>query len=190
MPATPSELQDATALVIDGNPQSRSIIVSQLREFGVGSITQCARLVDARTKLELGSFDLVICEQYFERENTTGQELLDDLRRNQLLPFFTVFVMVTSEASYSKVAEAAESALDAYLLKPHTAAGLLERITQARERKFALKDIFTAIDEERFDDAADTCRAHGFGFFIHRTDRPASEVLLVLRGWFEAGGRA
>lgn len=37
---------------------------------------------------------------------------------------------------------------------------------------------------------ADTCRAHGFGFFIHRTDRPASEVLLVLRGWFEAGGRA
>lgn len=160
MPATPSELQDATALVIDGNPQSRSIIVSQLREFGVGSITQCARLVDARTKLELGSFDLVICEQYFERENTTGQELLDDLRRHQLLPFFTVFVMVTSEASYSKVAEAAESALDAYLLKPHTAAGLLERITQARERKFALKDIFTAIDEERFDDAADTCRAH------------------------------
>ena len=30
--------------------------------------------------------------------------------------------MITAEATYAKVAEAAESALDAYLLKPHTGA--------------------------------------------------------------------
>lgn len=153
-------LHDAKALVIDGNPLSRSIIVGQLRDAGVGTIVQCPRLADARTKLEMWPFDVVICEQYFDREASTGQELLDDLRRNQLLPFYTVFVMVTSEASYSKVAEAAESALDAYLLKPHTAAGLVERIVQARDRKAALKHIFTAIDEERFDDAAQMCKAH------------------------------
>jgi CheY-like chemotaxis protein len=155
-----NDLQEAKALVIDGNPQSRSIIVSQLRDASVGTIVQCARLVDARSKLEMGSYDVVICEQYFEREDTTGQDLLDDLRRNQLLPFYTVFVMVTSEASYSKVAEAAESALDAYLLKPHTAAGLVERIRQARERKVALKDIFVAIDGEQYDVAAALCKAH------------------------------
>lgn len=156
----PANLQDAKALVIDGNPQSRSIIVGQLREAGVGTIVQCPRLIDARTKLEVGTFDVVISEQYFEREDMTGQELLDDLRRNQMLPFYTVFVMVTSESSYSKVAEAAESALDAYLLKPHTAAGLVERIVQARERKAALRDIFVAIDEERFDEAAALCKQH------------------------------
>jgi tetratricopeptide (TPR) repeat protein len=156
----PDNLQDARALVIDGNPQSRSIIVGQLRDAGVGTIVQCPRLADARMKLEVGTFDVVVCEQYFEREDTTGQELLDDLRRNQLLPFYTVFVMVTSESSYSKVAEAAESALDAYLLKPHTAAGLVERIVQARERKAALKHIFTAIDEQRFDEAAQMCKQH------------------------------
>ncbi len=110
-------LHDAKALVIDGNPLSRSIIVGQLRDAGVGTIMQCPRLADARAKLETWTFDVVICEQYFDREAATGQELLDDLRRNQLLPFYTVFVMVTSESSYSKVAEAAESALDAYLLK-------------------------------------------------------------------------
>ncbi len=37
---------------------------------------------------------------------------------------------------------------------------------------------------------ADTCRAHGFGFLVHRTDRPASEVLIALRGRFEAGATA
>ena len=36
------------ALVVDGNPTSRSILVSQLREFGVGAIVQCARAADAR----------------------------------------------------------------------------------------------------------------------------------------------
>ena len=94
-----TDLYDARTLVIDGNPQSRSIIVNQLRDAGVGTIVQCARLIDARTKLEMGTYDVVISEQYFEREDTTGQDLLDDLRRNQLLPFYTVFVMVTSESS-------------------------------------------------------------------------------------------
>jgi tetratricopeptide (TPR) repeat protein len=126
----------------------------------VGTIVQVSRLVDARMKLEMGTFDVVICEQYFEREDTTGQDLLDDLRRNQLLPFYTVFVMVTSEASYSKVAEAAESALDAYLLKPHTAAGLVERIHQARDRKDELRDIFTAIERDAYDEAAQLCKLH------------------------------
>jgi len=158
MPSHNTDLHDARALVIDGNPQSRSILVSQLKEFGVGTIVQCPRLADARIKLEVGTFDVVICEQYFEREEMTGQDLLDDLRRNQLLPFFTVFVMVTSESSYSKVAEAAESALDAYLLKPHTAMGLAERIYQARQRKMALKDIFTAIEAENFELAGQLCK--------------------------------
>jgi CheY-like chemotaxis protein len=112
--------------VIEGNAQSRSIIVAQLRELGVGTVMQCSRVHDARRKLETQRFDVVICEQSFERESYSGQDLLDDLRRNQLLPFYTVFIMLTAEASYSKVAEAAESALDAYLLKPHTGARLAE----------------------------------------------------------------
>lgn len=157
MPSPPNEFQDAKALVVDGNPQSRSILASQLRDLGVGSVVQCGKLADARAKLEIGSFDIVLCEQYFEREEITGQDLLDDLRRNQLLPFYTVFVLVTAEATYTKVAEAAESALDAYLLKPHTANGLSSRIAQARERKLSLKEIFTAIEQQRFEDAGALC---------------------------------
>ena len=157
MPFATNHLQDAQALVIEGNLQSRSILVSQLRELGVGTVSQCSRLVEARRKLETNRYDVVICEQDFERESMSGQDLLDDLRRNQLLPFYTVFIMVTAEASYAKVAEAAESALDAYLLKPHTGARLSDRIMQARERKLALQAIFTAIDAEQFDQAAALC---------------------------------
>ncbi|MBL0918093.1 MAG: response regulator [Hydrogenophaga sp.] len=150
-------LHEAQALVIEGNAQSRAIIVSQLREFGVGTVAQCARVHDARRRLEAQRFDVVICEQRFDRESYSGQELLDDLRRHQILPFYTVFVMLTAEATYSKVAEAAESALDAYLLKPHTGARLAERIIAARARKRALHEIFTAIDAQDFDRATALC---------------------------------
>ena len=157
MPFAANHLQDAHALVIEGNLQSRSILVSQLRELGVGTVSQCSRLVEARRKLEVNRYDVVICEQHFDRDSMSGQDLLDDLRRNQLLPFYTVFIMVTAEASYAKVAEAAESALDAYLLKPHTGARLSDRIMMARQRKKALEGIFTAIDAEQFDEAAALC---------------------------------
>jgi len=151
------DIADCRALVVDANPTSRSILAAQLREFGVGNVQQTSRVADARRALETRTFDIVLCEQYFTHEGTSGQELLDDLRRAQLLPYATVFVMITGEASYDKVAEAAESALDGYLLKPHTASALGERLKQARHRKRELAPIFEAIDKESFDQAARLC---------------------------------
>ena len=151
------DMVNCRALVIDANPTARSIQAAQLRDLGVGTIVQCGRVADARRQLESREFDIVLCEQVFHGGNDSGQDLLNDLRRAQLLPFSTVFVMVTSEASYAAVAEAAESALDSYLLKPHTAQALAQRIQQSRQRKKVLKDIFIAIDDGQFDLAAQLC---------------------------------
>ena len=174
------DFSNCSALVVDGNPTSRSILVSQLRDFGVGSVVQCARAVDARRQLEFRSFDFVLCELHFADENNSGQDLLDDLRRNQLLPYSTIFIMVTGEATYARVAEAAESALDGYLLKPHRAVDLGERLLQARARKTSLQDIFTAIDNEDFEEAARLCmeRFETRGKFWLYAARVGAELLL------------
>ncbi|MET0333234.1 MAG: tetratricopeptide repeat protein [Rhizobacter sp.] len=155
------DIADCKALVVDGNPTSRSILASQLREFGVGTVVQCGRIKDARKQLEARPFDVVLCEHRFDAEDPgyTAQHLLDDLRKAQLLPFSTVFIIVTGEASYTMVADAAESALDSYLLKPHTATSLGERLMQARKRKKVLSDIFTAIEQGDFDTATRLCLA-------------------------------
>jgi len=174
------DLSTSMALVIDANPTSRSILVSQLRDFGMGNVVQSARLVDARRQLEYRKFDVVLCELHFVGENMSGQDLLDDLRRNQLLPFSTVFIMVTGEATYAKVAEAAESALDGYLLKPHKATQLGERLRQARTRKNSLQEIFTAIEAEDFEGAAKLCQ-HRFetrGLFWLYAARVGAELML------------
>ena len=151
------DLSHSNALVIEGNPAMRAMLVAQLREFGVKTVTQCGRIVDARRSLEYQSFDFVLCELHFHEENASGQDLLDDLRRNQLLPFSTVFVMITGESTYRRVAEAAESALDSYLLKPHKPSQLSDRLHQARLRKVSLQSIFFAIEDDNFAGAARMC---------------------------------
>ncbi|HEY2928309.1 response regulator, partial [Piscinibacter sp.] len=153
------DIHTCRALVIDGNPTSRSVLTAQLRDFGVGTVVQTGRIKDARNILENRQFDIVLCDYHFDGSEMSGQDLLDELRREQLLPFSTVFVMVTGEASYAKVAEAAESALDGYLIKPHNATSLGERLREARQRKRVLRQIFENIESGDLAVAAALCQA-------------------------------
>lgn len=175
-------------MVIDPNPTSRSILTAQLRDFGVGTVTQCGRIEDARKQLEARPFDVVLCEHSFSATGYSGQNLLDDLRRSQLLPLSTVFIIVTGEASYTLVADAAESALDSYLLKPHTATALGERLMQARKRKKSLADIFNAIEANEFEQAAALCaqRFMQRGPYWLYAARIGSELLLRVGKHHEA----
>jgi CheY-like chemotaxis protein len=183
-----NDLGTCSALVVDGNPTSRSILISQLRDFGLPTVVQAARTADARRQLEYRTFDFVLCELHFPDESTSGQDLLDDLRRNQLLPFSTIFIMITGEATYATVAEAAESALDGYLLKPHKATQLQERINTARIRKVSLQEIFAAIEEEQFEEAARLCmeRFESKGMFWLYAARIGAELLLRIGKYAEA----
>ena len=154
-----SEMACTTALVIDSNNASRSVLVSLLREFGVAEVTQARRAQDARRLLEQQRFDIVVCDYHFDGEPVNGQDLMDDLRLARLLPLATVVVMISAEAGHAKVAEAAEAALDAYLVKPHTPEALRQRLLDARKRKKALKDIITLIEKEAYVEAAEMCQS-------------------------------
>jgi CheY-like chemotaxis protein/Tfp pilus assembly protein PilF len=152
------EIQKARALVVDGNAGSRSALVGMLREFGVGEVSQARKAQEARRLLETQRYDIVLCEYHFDDEPVSGQDIMDDLRLAHLLPLSTVVVMISSEAGYTKVAEAAEAALDAYLLKPHTAEALRERLRQARQRKKALADIIKLVEKDAYIEAAELCQ--------------------------------
>lgn len=143
-------LSRARALVVDGNSLSRAMLASHLRDLGVAQVDQSPRLADARLLLERGRFDIVLCDYHFEGSEATGQDFLDELRRERLLPWSTVFIMVTGEATYARVAEAAESALDGYLIKPYRPTALSERILQARRRKKELAALLQALDGQEW----------------------------------------
>ena len=183
------QLIDCTALVVDGNSVSRGVIVQQLRDFGMTAVDTASKPIEARSKLELKPYEIVLCEQSFPGTDYSGQELLDDLRRGQILPYSTVFVMLTAEASYAQVAEAAESALDSYLLKPHTATGLLDRLKHAHRRKIILADIFEAIEAGHFTEAIGHCvkRYQSRDHYWLYAGRVAAELLMREGKHDEAG---
>lgn len=183
-----AEIQSACALIIDSNATSRSLMAAQLRDLGVAQVRQATRITDARVILEHKAYDIVLCDYHFDGSEMSGQDLLDELRREHLLPYSTVFVMVTGEASYSKVAEAAEAALDAYLVKPYTMASLADRLANARHRKRVLKDIFEAIEREDFEAAAGHClkRFESRSQFWLYAARIGAELLLRLNRFDDA----
>ena len=150
-------LQQAKALVIDANHNARMLIVAHLRELGVGTVRAVTRTREARLALESTPYDIVVCDNDFGEDEESGQALLDELRREHVLPQSTVFIMVTADASYASVAGAAEAALDVYLLKPYTLAGFSERLQAARHRKQVLRPIFEAMEAEDFERACQLC---------------------------------
>ena len=153
-----AEMAGTTALVIDGNNASRGMLVRLLQEFGVHEVAQAHRAQDARRMLELRRFDIVVCDYHFEGEPVSGQDLVDDLRLAHILPLTTVVVMISAEAGHAKVAEAAEAALDAYLIKPHTADAFRQRLLQARQRKRALKEVIALVESQSYLEAAELCQ--------------------------------
>lgn len=129
----------------------RSVAADQLRSLGIGHVAQTSRVREARLLIEREPFDIIICSRDFEASADSGQDLLDELRRENQLAHSTVFIMVTSEASYAQVVEAAEAALDGILVRPYTAQALSDRLMEARHRKRELGSILRALDSGQTD---------------------------------------
>jgi DNA-binding NarL/FixJ family response regulator len=147
------DIHKARALLIEGNPLLRSVTANQLRDIGCGHVSQAQRPKDARLMIEREAYDIIVCNREFEGHASGGQDLLDELRREHQLPHTTVFLMVTSEAVYHHVIEAAEASLDGILLTPYTAGTLADRVGEARARKRELADILHALDGGKLEQA-------------------------------------
>lgn len=140
------EIHRASALLVDSNAMLRSVAAEQLRSAGIGRVTVASRPRDARLLIEREHFDIIVCTLAFDGTDDSGQDLLDELRRENQLSHSTVFLMITSEARYAQVVEAAEAALDGILVRPYTGAALAERLTEARRRKRELADVLRALE--------------------------------------------
>lgn len=140
------DIHKARALVVEPQETMRSILAAQLRDPGVGHVTTVQRTREARLALEQGPFDIVLSCREFEGMPDNGQDLLDELRRENQLPHSTVFIMLCSEVTYHQVVEAGESALDGLIIRPCSATALESRLLEARKRKRELDPVLQALD--------------------------------------------
>jgi tetratricopeptide (TPR) repeat protein len=150
-------LRNLSALIIEPHSGMRASLHNMLNVGGITKIEHAVSSGTAIRPLKNRSFDVILCE-YDLGDGQDGQQLLEDLRHNKLIPLWTVFIIVTAERVYEKVVSAAELAPTDYILKPFTADMLLERIGRAIEKRTAFLPVYHLMEHGDLREAISICR--------------------------------
>jgi len=134
------DLRDKRGLLVDDMPEMRSSMRIQLADAGLDQCDQARNVKEAVDRLRENRYDLIVCD-YNLGQGADGQQLLELVRRKELLPMSTAFLMVTGETGYEQVSTAAEYAPDDYLLKPFTSELLGTRLGRILDKKAVLAPI-------------------------------------------------
>lgn len=127
-------------LVVDDMATMRSLMKSQLASIGVARASEAPNAAHAIDRLRNEKFDLLLVD-YYLGEATDGQQLLELIRNEGLVPSSAVIMMVTAEKAYGQVAKVAEHAPDGYLIKPFNAEILFKHLLPVLERKLGMRQI-------------------------------------------------
>jgi len=146
------DFKSQRVLVIDDSSAMRKMLQMTVQSMGVQSVDLAESVFDVLLRIEKSGrrYDIILCD-YILGEGRDGQHLLEELKLRKLLPYSTVFIMVTAERAYEKVVNAVELAPDDYLLKPFNGQTLMDRIVEQVQKKRVLRELYEHIDGERFD---------------------------------------
>jgi tetratricopeptide (TPR) repeat protein len=150
------ELRNMTALIVEPHSGMRGSLHNMLNLCEITKIDHAVSSGTAIRPLQNKTYDIVLCE-YDLVDGQDGQQLLEDLRHNKIIPLWTVFIMVTAERTYQKVVSAAELAPTDYLLKPFTADALLERLARALEKRTIFMPTYELMEQGNLFEAIKTC---------------------------------
>ncbi|MES2831815.1 MAG: response regulator [Pseudomonadota bacterium] len=153
-----SSFADLTALIIEPNAGMRASMHNMLNQCGVTKIDHALSSGAAIAPIRAKTFDLVMCE-YTIGDGQDGQQLLEDLRHNKLIPLSTMFFIITAESSPQKVVGAAELTPSDYILKPFTADTVQRRLTRAVERREAFMPVYQLMEQGSLRQAVEVCIA-------------------------------
>lgn len=149
-------LKDLNILIVDDFPEMRSMMRSMLVPFGANKLTEVRNgdeAVDAMTKQTM---HIVLCD-YSLGDGKDGQQVLEEAKERSLLPYSSIFILVTAENTANMVMGAVEYQPDDYLIKPFTKAVLQSRLAKLQERKQGLHDIARVLDEKKYHAAITLC---------------------------------
>lgn len=119
-------------LIADDMISMRRTLRSMLAELGYRNTVEAPNGLVAWEKLQLSKFDLAILD--WNMPGLSGIEVLRKSRASDRLADIP-FIIVTAEVAEETIAEAAETEVDAYIIKPFIAQTLGEKIDRVLERK-------------------------------------------------------
>jgi len=131
-------------LVIDDQPLARDALRTVAQTIGAFAVEFASNYQDAIYRIRNNVPDIILCD-YILGDGRSGQQLLEELRRFNLLPDECIFMMVTGEQSYEQVVSAVELVPDDYIIKPFSPDKLVLRL----DRIVAKKNFFASYYKEK-----------------------------------------
>lgn len=130
-------------LIVEDYPVMRKAIKDMLGTLDAHYVIEADSGANALKELSREKFDVVLCD-YNLGNGKNGQQVLEEARIRKILPFTTVFIMVSSEQTPSMVLGAMENKPDEYLAKPFNALQLRARL----QKNFLRKEYLYPIERE------------------------------------------
>lgn len=120
-------LEQASVLLVDDNPQALDILASIVQGFGVREQIRCASALDATEILKRRMVDLILVDCAMPEMD--GYDFVKWLRRETPAPTcLTPVIMLTGHAAPSKVHKSRDCGASFVVTKPLTPGVLLQRI--------------------------------------------------------------
>ncbi len=143
-------------LIADQHFTVRTWMREQMSVIGATSIAMAANASELMRMVRTLPYDIVICDHHLD-EKRDGQQLLEELRYQHILPLRSVFIIATAERKYTHVAAAAEFAPDDYLIKPYTPDQLYIRLDRSLQKKRALRQVLDHLEADEHEAAVAAC---------------------------------
>lgn len=148
----PIDYRNKRFLVIDDQPLARESLRAIAQTAGAFSVEFAPGYQDAIFKIRNNVPDIILCD-YVLGEGRSGQQLLEELRRFNMLPDETIFMMVTGEQSYEQVVAAVELVPDDYIIKPFSPDKLMLRLEKVAMKKAFFADFYREKRKQEYDKA-------------------------------------
>ena len=187
-PPVPCPYDKLSYLLIEDSQTMRVWLRNTIVNAGGSRIDVSDSYHDALYRIRTrGNYDVVLCD-YILSDTRDGQQLLEEVRRQKLLPQSTIWIMITGERKYEQVFSAVELAPDDYLIKPISPDTLHERLGKAWDRHQALKGVTDLFDKGDYDQALKLCLDEAGGNPRHASgfQRIAGECMIQMEHFQEA----
>lgn len=188
VPPVPCPYDKLSYLLIEDSQTMRVWLRNTIVNAGGSRIDVSDSYHDALYRIRTrGNYDVVLCD-YILSDTRDGQQLLEEVRRQKLLPQSTIWIMITGERKYEQVFSAVELAPDDYLIKPISPDTLHERLGKAWDRHQALKGATDLFDKGDYDQALKLCLDEAGGNPRHASgfQRIAGECMIQMEHFQEA----
>jgi len=141
---------------VDDFAGMRTMLRNMLSPYRPEHIAESASGEEALKAIQDHDFDIILCD-YNLGPGKDGQQILEEIKERELLPYSSIYIMTTAENTSEMVMGAVEYSPDDYLSKPFTKEVLIARLKKLLKRKSSLKKISTATRQRDYESAINFC---------------------------------